>query len=256
MLYLAGGPGGARLAAGIHVGSGRHQTATAISSSSTNAVRCTREPALTCHEIDEFVAAATGMSIMAASTAEKDLAAVRACHARLVGDGNDLASFDTSENASDIADLRTALGIREWNVYGVSYGNDLALQLLRDHPDGIRSLTVDSVVAPQINLSERFWPSAAEGLTAFFDACAAEPTCARASPGRGAGARIRQSSRSGGLRPDLWRVLSGVRGVHRHGFDSRRGTARPSATALRGALTATAGAPPGGRVRCVERRAR
>jgi pimeloyl-ACP methyl ester carboxylesterase len=196
------------------------------------------------------------MSIMAASTAEKDLAAVRACHARLVGDGNDLASFDTSENASDIADLRTALGIREWNVYGVSYGNDLALQLLRDHPDGIRSLTVDSVVAPQINLIERFWPIAAEGLTALFDACAAEPTCARASPGRGAGARIRQSSRSGGLRPDLWRVLSGVRGVHRHGFDSRRGTARPSATALRGALTATAGAPPGGRVRCVERRAR
>jgi pimeloyl-ACP methyl ester carboxylesterase len=100
------------------------------------------------HEIDEFVAAATGMSIMAASTAEKDLAAVRACHARLVGDGNDLASFDTSENASDIADLRTALGIREWNVYGVSYGNDLALQLLRDHPDGIRSLTVDSNGSP------------------------------------------------------------------------------------------------------------
>jgi pimeloyl-ACP methyl ester carboxylesterase len=116
---------------------------------------------------------------------------------------NDLASFDTSENASDIADLRTALGIREWNVYGVSYGSDLALQLLRDHPDGIRSLTVDSVVAPQINLIERFWPSAAEGLTALFDACAAEPTCARAYPGRGAGARIRQSSRSGGLRPDL-----------------------------------------------------
>jgi pimeloyl-ACP methyl ester carboxylesterase len=44
------------------------------------------------------------------------------------------------------------LGIREWNDYGVSYGSDLALQLLRDHPDGIRSVVADSVVPPQIDL--------------------------------------------------------------------------------------------------------
>ncbi|HEV7421094.1 MAG TPA: hypothetical protein VGO30_14780 [Mycobacterium sp.] len=37
------------------------------------------------------------------------------------------------------------LGIREWNYYGVSYGSDLALQLLRDHPDGSRSVVADSV---------------------------------------------------------------------------------------------------------------
>jgi pimeloyl-ACP methyl ester carboxylesterase len=182
MLYLAGGPGGPGLPLGntlVAAGINHDRDVIVIDQRGT----LHAQPALTCPEIDEFVAAATGMSIMAPSTAEKDLDAVRACHARLVGDGNDLASFDTSENASDIADLRTALGIHEWNVYGVSYGSDLALQLLRDHPDGIRSLTVDSVVHPQINLIEQFWPSAAEGFTALFDACAAQPACARTYPG-------------------------------------------------------------------------
>ncbi|MGH3584369.1 MAG: hypothetical protein ACRDUB_22460, partial [Mycobacterium sp.] len=110
MLYVAGGPGGPGLPLGntlVAAGINRDRDVILIDQRGT----LHAQPALTCPEIDEFVAAATGMSIMAPSTAEKDLAAVRACHARLVGDGNDLASFDTSENASDIADLRTALGL-------------------------------------------------------------------------------------------------------------------------------------------------
>ena len=111
------------------------------------------------------------------------MAAVRSCRDRLAGEGIDLSAFNTTENAADIAELRTALGIAEWNVYGVSYGSDLALQLLRDHPDGIRSIVVDSLVPPQVNMVEQMWPSAAEGFAALFDACAAQPDCARAYPG-------------------------------------------------------------------------
>jgi pimeloyl-ACP methyl ester carboxylesterase len=181
LLYLTGGPGGPALplANGLVAGDlNRDRDLILIDQRGT----LHAQPALTCPEIDTFTAAATGMSIQAPSTAEKDLAAVRACRDRLAADGTDLAAFDTSENASDVADLRTALGIRDWNVYGVSYGSDLALQLLRDHPDGIRSLVVDSVAPPQVNLIEQFWPSAAEGLTALFDACTAQPSCARAFP--------------------------------------------------------------------------
>ena len=181
LLYLTGGPGGPGLplANGLVAGGiNRDRDLIIIDQRGT----LHAQPALTCPEIDDFVAAATGMSIQAASTAAQDLTAVRACRDRLAADGTDLAAFDTAENASDIADLRTALGIDEWNVYGVSYGSDLALQVLRDHPDGIRSLVVDSVVPPQVNLIEQFWPSAAEGLTALFDACAAQPQCERAFP--------------------------------------------------------------------------
>ena len=132
--------------------------------------------------IDRFAAEALTRSALDPATATASAAATRACRDRLAGQGYDLADYDTTENAADIADLRTALGIDEWNVYGVSYGSDLALQLLRDHPQGIRSLVLDSVVPPQVNLMEGFWPNAAEGFTTLFDACAAQPACAAAYP--------------------------------------------------------------------------
>ena len=76
-------------------------------------------------------------------------AATVACHDRLVDDGVALDSYNTAENAADIADLRVAMGIEEWDLYGVSYGTALALTVLRDHPEGVRSVVLDSVSAAQ-----------------------------------------------------------------------------------------------------------
>ena len=75
-----------------------------------------------------------------------------------------------------------ALGIAEWNVYGVSYGTDLALQLLRDHPEGIRSVVLDSVVPPNRNIIDQWWEAPASGLAAIAAACAAQSACAAAYP--------------------------------------------------------------------------
>ncbi|MGZ6839042.1 MAG: alpha/beta fold hydrolase [Frankiaceae bacterium] len=109
-------------------------------------------------------------------------AALRACHDGYVAAGWDLTSYNTPENAADVADLRVALGIPEWNVYGVSYGTDLGLQLLRDHPEGIRSVVLDGAVPPQLNLLDNFWAAAAAGWRAVFDACTAQPACHQAYP--------------------------------------------------------------------------
>ena len=108
--------------------------------------------------------------------------AVRACRDRIVAEGWDPADFNSTENATDVADLRVALGIESWNLYGVSYGTDLALQTLRDHPEGIRSVVLDSVVPPQDNLFDHFWPSAAHGFQVLFDDCAADTACNAAYP--------------------------------------------------------------------------
>lgn len=43
-----------------------------------------------------------------------------------------------------MADLRVALDIAEWNVYGLSYGTRPAFTLLRDHPEGVRNEVLDS----------------------------------------------------------------------------------------------------------------
>ena len=41
-----------------------------------------------------------------------------------------------------------ALGIDEWNLRGISYGSALAIETIRNHPDGLRSVLLDSVVPP------------------------------------------------------------------------------------------------------------
>ena len=140
------------------------------------------DPHLSCPEMDEFVTQAIGLVYQAASTAALDAAAIVACRTRLARSAADLAAYDTIQNAADIADLRVALGINEWNVYGVSYGTDLAQQLVRDHPQGIRTLILDSVVPPSQNLIDTWWQAPASGLAAIFAACAAQRTCAGTYP--------------------------------------------------------------------------
>ncbi len=122
------------------------------------------------------------MKFAAPSTGAANLAAVKACHDKLAATGARLASYNTVENAADIAGLREALGIKEWNVYAVSYGTNVAQILLRDHPEGIRSMVLDSVSPIDQNLLTQGWPAAAGMYQAIFDACASQPACAAAYP--------------------------------------------------------------------------
>jgi pimeloyl-ACP methyl ester carboxylesterase len=140
------------------------------------------DPALACPEIDAFYAQQVGLVYDAPSTGLRQAAAARACRNRLVASGVDLSAYNTTENAADFADLRTVLGFQEWNLYGYSYGTDLALSLLRDHPEGIRTVTIDSVVPPDIVSLPWTWSSAHEGITTIFDACAADTDCASRYP--------------------------------------------------------------------------
>jgi pimeloyl-ACP methyl ester carboxylesterase len=181
IVWLTGGPGGTAIAtANLTVAKGVNADRDVIFVDQRGTLHA--QPSLVCPEIDAFQRDALGLSATDPATAEKSDAATRACRDRLAGQGIDLAAYDTTQNAADIAELRVALGIEQWNVRGVSYGSDLALQLLRDHPQGIRSVVLDSVVPPQLNLIDGLWPNAATGYQALFDACAAQPPCAGAFP--------------------------------------------------------------------------
>ncbi|MGW5639397.1 alpha/beta fold hydrolase, partial [Streptomyces sp. NPDC003832] len=140
------------------------------------------QPSLACPEIDRFNATAVGLPYDAPSTGRGLVRAAKACRDRLTDDGIDLAAYNTIENAADFAALRKALGIRKWNVYGYSYGTDLGLTYLRRHPEGIRSLAIDSVVPPQTVSLPWAWDSAQEGINAIFAACEAQPACAARYP--------------------------------------------------------------------------
>lgn len=135
------------------------------------------KPNLACPELDRFYAQSVGLPSYAPQTARLMRDAVKQCKDRLTADGTDLSAYNSTENAADFADLRTALGIKQWNVYGHSYGSNLALTFLRLHPEGIRAVALDSAApAPYVSLPFA-WANAREGLDNLYKACAAEPPC-------------------------------------------------------------------------------
>jgi pimeloyl-ACP methyl ester carboxylesterase len=138
-------------------------------------------PALTCAPIDEFARHLLGLRFYSESTKRLHLRATADCHRELLATGANLPSYNSSENAADFADLRTALGIPEWNVLGVSYGTDLAQQYVRDHPESIRSIVLDSVIPVNITIA-KYWQSTRAGFDNLFQACSAEAACNAAHP--------------------------------------------------------------------------
>jgi pimeloyl-ACP methyl ester carboxylesterase len=181
LVYMEGGPGGAALpTAQLLLDAGLNRARDVI----VMGQRGTRyaEPALMCPEIDHFHTQLAALPYDAAATGQLAVEAVRACRARLAAAGIELSAYNTTESAADFADLRAALNIAVWNVYGVSYGTDLALTYMREHPQGIRSVTIDSVVPPHLASAGLNWTNAGVGLNNIFRACAAERACRRRYP--------------------------------------------------------------------------
>lgn len=140
------------------------------------------EPSLACPELidltletlDDDLTTEEGQALYLESLAE--------CRERLVDEGVDLTAYNSAENAADVADLRIALGYEEWNLYGISYGTRLAQTIMRDHPEGIRSVILDSAYPLAANLQLETAVNAERAFTVFFEGCAADPVCNEAYP--------------------------------------------------------------------------
>ncbi len=138
------------------------------------------EPELSCPETEAAQAA-----ILAADTDTGERLyeeALAACRARLVAEGIDLSAFNSLENAADVPMIAAALGYEDYNFYGVSYGTLLGLHLMRNHPEGLRSVILDSVVATDINFIAESAASEERVFSEVFAACAADPVCAADYP--------------------------------------------------------------------------
>jgi pimeloyl-ACP methyl ester carboxylesterase len=181
LVHLTGGPGGiAILEAHALVDAGFNRDRDLILMDQRGTLFS--EPALTCEVIDRFNRRQVALPLDARSTRRKHVAATRKCRRQLVARGIDIAAYNTTENAADFADLRRALGYDQWNVFGVSYGTDLALTILRDHPEGIRSVILDSTVPPSVVELSGFWPNARDGFQNIFRACQAQARCRSSFP--------------------------------------------------------------------------
>lgn len=81
--------------------------------------------------------------------AEK-LSYYKVCSELLKAHGFDLNQYNTANNATDAINLATALGYKKVNLYGISYGTYLALRIMRDYPQHLRSVVLDSTIPPQV----------------------------------------------------------------------------------------------------------
>lgn len=180
VVYLAGGPGDItplEINALIAADFIRDRDVYAVSQRGT----MFSEPALTCAANDDFARGLLGLRFYSEATEHAHLAATVACHRELAATGADLSAYNSTESAADFADLRKVLGIASWNVYGNSYGSYLAQTLMRDHPEGIRSVVLDSVLPTTYNVAQN-WQNARDGFGNIFQACAAEAACNAAHP--------------------------------------------------------------------------
>ena len=135
------------------------------------------EPTLNCPEVEE-----RGVELMQVMQDEEQVRAIYAgaldqCRTRLIGSGIDLAKYGTRDTATDIAELRQVMGIKQYNLAGVSYGTRLALTAMHDHPEGIRAVILDSVYPPEVRAYEARQAGIETAFKNLFEACRHNDYC-------------------------------------------------------------------------------
>lgn len=104
------------------------------------------------------------------------------CTSELKTGGRDLSAYNTVQNARDVRAVMQALGYRDYNIYGISYGTKLALEVMRSAPEGVRSVVIDSVFPPNARAYDTNILPVQEGVQQVIDQCAADTACAAAYP--------------------------------------------------------------------------
>ncbi len=110
--------------------------------------------------------------------------AARRCLAQF--DGNP-ELYTTSAAVRDLEQVRQALGMPRWNLFGVSYGTRVAQHYLRRHPQAIRTAVLDSVVPATEALGPDIALRSQQALETLLARCAADSACDDAFPDLAAG---------------------------------------------------------------------
>ncbi|HEX6137409.1 MAG TPA: alpha/beta hydrolase [Casimicrobiaceae bacterium] len=104
------------------------------------------------------------------------------CAWQLAKKGVDASQYTTAAWVADLEAVRAALGYRQLNLWGGSYGTRVAQEYLRRHPDRVRSVVLDGVAPPSMRISFDVWRTRDDALDGVIAACRASRPCAKAHP--------------------------------------------------------------------------
>jgi pimeloyl-ACP methyl ester carboxylesterase len=158
VIYLQGGPGESTFTSLIEL-------------ANLGPIRETREVIL----LEQRGSGAANPSLDCGGTT--DPTELATCYGDLRAQGVDFEQYNNVNSARDFEMLRRALNIAQWNLFGVSYGTTLAMYVMRQFPDGVRSVVLDSPTAPGADIARADVTSQLDGLSRMFERCSADEAC-------------------------------------------------------------------------------
>jgi pimeloyl-ACP methyl ester carboxylesterase len=108
--------------------------------------------------------------------------ALLSCKNRFLAAGTNVAAYTSHDMAADAKDILIALGYQQANLYAVSYGTRIAQFMMREYPETVRSVILDSVVPVEVQMLNRSNTEQDGSLQILFNDCKSNPECASAYP--------------------------------------------------------------------------
>lgn len=107
---------------------------------------------------------------------------LKKCRDDLIKQGIDLSQYNSARSSHDMEELRKALGVNQWNLWGISYGSRLALTMARYFPSSVHAIVHDGPGLPegQESVDDALGFDAA--LSRLFTKCANDPDCSARFP--------------------------------------------------------------------------
>ena len=109
------------------------------------------------------------------------VAAIRRCREELEKKA-DLRYYTTPLAMDDLDEVRGWLGYPRLDLFGVSYGSTAAMVYVRQHPERVRTVTLQGALPVDAPMWLEYPRSSQQALDRVFAACARQPACHEAFP--------------------------------------------------------------------------
>ena len=140
------------------------------------------KPHLDCPEWSQAVSQSNLLDLKGISSDSILKKAAADCRKGLVKKGIDLNAYNTNEIAADINDLVNVLQIEKYNLLTISYSTKIAQVLMRDYPERIRSVVMDSPLPLAVNYDEESVENLLETVHTLLSDCEEDDACNAAFP--------------------------------------------------------------------------
>jgi class 3 adenylate cyclase/pimeloyl-ACP methyl ester carboxylesterase len=135
------------------------------------------DPTLTCPEYADIAADALTKPLGDPELEGRNATAIRACYDRWTGAGVDLNQYNHLAAGDDMVDLIRALNLTHVHLVSGYVGTIGALEVIRQLPDVVRTLTLQEPVAPGQSAHTNPAKYLSDAFNNYVSLCQADPAC-------------------------------------------------------------------------------